>query len=82
MASRAVATGMQRSGRIITSAAVIMIAVLLSRTRATPDAMTRGLEDKHLAMVRDLNAGLNSLGDRLAARRDSKGRRGGDLVTW
>jgi len=50
---------------LISLIAVILLSVLLSRTRATPDAMARGLEDKHLAMVRDLNAGLNSLGDRL-----------------
>jgi DNA recombination protein RmuC len=50
---------------LISLIAVILLSVLLSRTRATPDAMTRGLEDKHLAMVRDLNAGLNALGDRL-----------------
>jgi DNA recombination protein RmuC len=50
---------------LISLIAVFLLAVLLSRTRATPDAMARGLEDKHLAMVRDLNAGLNSLGDRL-----------------
>ncbi|HWQ37203.1 MAG TPA: DNA recombination protein RmuC [Burkholderiales bacterium] len=52
---------------LISLIAVIMMAVLLSRTRATPDAMARGLEDKHLAMVRDLNAGLNALGDRLTS---------------
>ncbi len=50
---------------LISLIAVFLLAVLLSRTRVTPDAMTRGLEDKHVAMVRDLNAGLNSLGDRL-----------------
>jgi DNA recombination protein RmuC len=50
---------------LISLIAVVLLSVLLSRTRATPDAMTRGLEDKHLAMVRDLNSGLNSLGDRL-----------------
>jgi DNA recombination protein RmuC len=50
---------------LISLIAVFLLAMLLSRTRATPDAMARGLEDKHLAMVRDLNTGLNSLGDRL-----------------
>jgi DNA recombination protein RmuC len=50
---------------LISLIAVVLLTVLLNRTRATPDAMARGLETKHLAMVRDLNTGLNSLGDRL-----------------
>ena len=45
--------------------AVILIAALLARTRALPQAVSRTLEEKHLAMVKDLNTGLNALGDRL-----------------
>ncbi|HZP93197.1 MAG TPA: DNA recombination protein RmuC [Burkholderiales bacterium] len=44
---------------------VVLVAALLARTRALPEAVSRTLEEKHLAMVRDLNTGLNSLGDRL-----------------
>src|SRR5581483_601454 len=44
---------------------VVLVAALLARTRALPEAVSRTLEEKHLAMVRDLNTGLTSLGDRL-----------------
>ena len=42
----------------------LLIAVLL-RLRTPTAGLTKTLEDKHLEMVRDINAALNGLGDRL-----------------
>ena len=50
---------------VISSIAVILVLVLLNRMKSTPQGVSRTLEEKHLAMVKDLNNALNSLGDRL-----------------
>jgi DNA recombination protein RmuC len=50
---------------LISLLSVVLLTVLVSRMRGTPQAMARSMEDKHLSMLRDLNLGLNSLGDRL-----------------
>ncbi len=59
---------------IILATTLVAVLVVLVLTAATlrrqsnhPDALARVLEDKHLAMVKDLNAALNTLGDRLGA---------------
>jgi DNA recombination protein RmuC len=46
---------------------IFMLAGLVRRQSALPETLVRLLEDKHLAMLKDVNAGLNSLGDRLTA---------------
>jgi DNA recombination protein RmuC len=47
--------------------AIVLLLVLLSRTQALPDAVSEAMEQKHLGMLKDMNAALNSLGDRLTA---------------
>ena len=45
---------------------LVFMALALRRSQnALPESLSRLLEEKHLAMVKDLNAGLNNLGDRL-----------------
>ncbi len=46
---------------------VLIVVVVVSARRQTdlPETLARALEEKHMGMIRDLNAGLNSLGDRL-----------------
>jgi len=44
---------------------IFMAASVVRRQTSHPDSLTRVLEDKHMAMIKDLNAGLNGLGDRL-----------------
>jgi DNA recombination protein RmuC len=46
---------------------ILMMASLVRRQTSHPDSLARVLEDKHLEMIKDLNAGLNTLGDRLGA---------------
>jgi len=49
-------------------AVVVLIAVVLVMSRRQsdlPETLARALEEKHMGMIKDLNAGLNSLGDRL-----------------
>ena len=46
---------------------IFMVASIVRRQTSHPDSLARVLEDKHLGMIRDLNTGLNSLGDRLGA---------------
>ena len=47
---------------------LIVVVVAVARRQADlPEALARVLEDKHMGMIRDLNNGLNSLGDRLNA---------------
>ena len=49
-------------------AVVVLIAVVVITSRRQsdlPETLARALEEKHMGMIRDLNAGLNSLGDRL-----------------
>ena len=47
---------------------LIFVVVAVARRQADlPEALARVLEDKHMGMIRDLNNGLNSLGDRLSA---------------
>ncbi len=45
--------------------AVVVVVMLLARTRTLPGSVAQTLGDRHLAMLKDLNSGLNSLGDRL-----------------
>jgi hypothetical protein len=47
---------------------LILIVVGMSRRQVShPESLARVLEQKHMVMIKDLNAGLNSLGDRLSA---------------
>ena len=49
-------------------AVVVLIAVVVITSRRQsdlPETLARALEEKHMGMIRDLNTGLNSLGDRL-----------------
>jgi DNA recombination protein RmuC len=60
---------------LIVSAATLLAVVLLifivssmaRRQVSHPESLARVLEEKHLAMLKDLNSGLNALGDRLSA---------------
>src|SRR3954469_10549402 len=44
---------------------IFMAASIVRRQTSHPDSLARVLEDKHMEMIKDLNAGLNGLGDRL-----------------
>ena len=49
-------------------AVVVLIAVVVvmgRRQSDLPETLAHALEEKHMGMIKDLNAGLNSLGDRL-----------------
>ena len=47
---------------------LIFIVVGMARRQVShPESLARVLEEKHMGMIKDLNAGLNSLGDRLSA---------------
>jgi DNA recombination protein RmuC len=46
---------------------IFMTAAIVRRQANNPDLLARLLEEKHLGMIKDLNAGLNTLGDRLGA---------------
>ena len=49
-------------------ALVVLIAVVVvmgRRQSDLPETLAHALEEKHMGMIKDLNAGLNSLGDRL-----------------
>jgi DNA recombination protein RmuC len=46
---------------------IIIVSSMARRQVSHPDSLARVLEVKHLAMLKDLNSGLNSLGDRLSA---------------
>ena len=51
-------------------AVIILIFIVVGMARrqvSHPESLARVLEEKHMAMIKDLNAGLNSLGDRLSA---------------
>ncbi|MGQ0579732.1 MAG: DNA recombination protein RmuC [Betaproteobacteria bacterium] len=51
-------------------AVVVLIFIVSSMARrqvSHPESLARVLEEKHLAMLKDLNSGLNTLGDRLSA---------------
>ena len=51
-------------------AVIVLIFIVSSMARrqvSHPESLARVLEEKHLAMLKDLNAGLNHLGDRLSA---------------
>ena len=51
-------------------AVIVLIFIVWSMARrqvSHPESLARVLEEKHLAMLKDLNAGLNHLGDRLSA---------------
>ncbi|MEO8165025.1 MAG: DNA recombination protein RmuC [Betaproteobacteria bacterium] len=48
-------------------ALIFLAAAILRRQTRQPDALARALTEKHLQMIRDLNDGLNALGDRLGA---------------
>ncbi|MBC8007108.1 MAG: DNA recombination protein RmuC [Prolixibacteraceae bacterium] len=51
-------------------AVIVLIFIVVSMTRhqvSHPESLARVLEEKHMGMIRDLNAGLNNLGDRLSA---------------
>jgi DNA recombination protein RmuC len=51
-------------------AVIVLIFIVSSMARrqvSHPESLARVLEDKHMAMLKDLNAGLNALGDRLSA---------------
>jgi DNA recombination protein RmuC len=59
---------------LIVSAATLLAVILLifivssmaRRQVSHPESLARVLEEKHLAMLKDLNSGLNHLGDRLS----------------
>lgn len=58
---------------VVTAATLVAVIVLIfvvvavaRRQSDLPEALARVLEEKHMAMIRDLNSGLNSLGDRLS----------------
>src|SRR3954466_4607686 len=44
---------------------IFMAASIVRRQTSHPDSLARVLEDKHMEMIKDLNAGLNGLSDRL-----------------
>src|SRR3954469_1398065 len=44
---------------------IFMAASIVRRQTSHPDSLARVLEDKHVEMIKDLNAGLNGLSDRL-----------------
>ncbi len=51
-------------------AVIVLIFIVTSMARrqvSHPESLARVLEEKHLAMLKDLNSGLNGLGDRLSA---------------
>jgi len=51
-------------------AVIVLIFIVFSMARrqvSHPESLARVLEEKHLAMLKDLNSGLNALGDRLSA---------------
>ncbi|HKQ24011.1 MAG TPA: DNA recombination protein RmuC [Burkholderiales bacterium] len=51
-------------------AVIVLIFIVSSMARrqvSHPESLARVLEEKHLAMLKDLNSGLNHLGDRLSA---------------
>ena len=51
-------------------AVIVLILIVFSMARrqvSHPESLARVLEEKHLAMLKDLNSGLNALGDRLSA---------------
>ncbi len=59
---------------IVSAATLVAVLILLilvwsmaRRQVSHPESLARVLEDKHMAMLKDMNAGLNSLGDRLTA---------------
>src|SRR5258706_4624014 len=56
---------------VATLVAVIVLTFMLGsvarRQVSPPDSLARVLEEKHMAMIMDLNTGLNTLGDRLGA---------------
>mgnify|MGYP002813532788 FL=1 len=59
---------------IVSAATLIAVIVLIfivvgmaRRQVSHPESLARVLQEKHMAMLKDLNAGLNSLGDRLSA---------------
>src|SRR3979490_1435216 len=45
----------------------IMVASVARRQVSNPESLARVLEQKHMGMIRDLNPGLNTLGDRLGS---------------
>jgi DNA recombination protein RmuC len=50
-------------------AVIVLILIVSSMARrqvSHPESLARVLEEKHLAMLKDLNSGLNALGDRLS----------------
>src|SRR5882672_4065159 len=52
---------------LVTVILLIFIVVGVSRRQVShPESLARVLEDKHMGMIRDLNAGLNNLNDRLS----------------
>jgi len=46
---------------------IFIMAAIARRQVNHPESVARVLDEKHMDMIRDLNAGLNSLGDRLSA---------------
>jgi len=52
---------------VVVIALIFMMAAIARRQVNHPESLARVLEDKHMVMIKDLNAGLNSLGDRLSA---------------
>ena len=51
-------------------AVIVLIFIVSSMARrqvSHPESLARVLQEKHLAMLKDLNSGLNALGDRLSA---------------
>ncbi len=59
---------------VVTAATLVAVIILIfvvvavaRRQSGLPETLVRVLEERHMGMIRDLNAGLNSLGDRLGA---------------
>src|SRR5437868_10840821 len=57
---------------MVTAATLVAVIVLIfvviavaRRQSDLPETLARALEEKHMGMIRDLNSGLNGLGDRL-----------------
>jgi DNA recombination protein RmuC len=52
------------------AAVIVLIFLVVGMARRQlniPEALARALEDKHMGMIKDLNVGLNNLGDRLSS---------------
>ncbi len=60
---------------------IVMVLALNRRQASLSELLAHELENRHLAMLKDLNAGLNSLGDRLIASQNESSERVRGAVT-